>query len=96
VFLISCYTRCIVESSHGDDVAHIIRYCHVPSPAPQLCPYESGLTVLSRFNIPVRTPAGEDVLWVCVGVLVVLCIFYRALALVMLYRLSWGVKDAVK
>jgi hypothetical protein len=61
-----------------------------------LCPYESGVGVLAQFNIQLRSAAGEDQFWICCGVLLVLCVVYRILALLMLYKMSWDVKDATK
>jgi len=63
-----------------------------------LCVYSNGDDVLQQFNIPgaYDPDAAEAHLWLCCGVLAVLCLFYRLLALFMLYRLSWQVKDATK
>ena len=61
----------------------------------QLCSYSTGDDVLQQFSIPgAFDPAAAHAhLWLCCGVLAILCVFYRALALFLLYRFSWQVKD---
>lgn len=61
-----------------------------------LCPYPSGRSVMSRFNVRERTPEGEDTLAICCAMLLVLCVAYRVVALGVLYRLALRVKDATK
>lgn len=61
-----------------------------------LCPYESGLAVLDRFDIAVTSSTGEDQFWLCCVVLLVLSFVYRMIALLGLYKLAWDVKDASK
>lgn len=62
-----------------------------------LCVYQHGADVLERFNITARSAdTGADEYWTCCGVLALLCVGYRLLALIMLYKLSWDVKDATK
>ena len=61
-----------------------------------MCPYRTGIGVLESFNIRLTTSTGDDQFWTCCGVLIVLCISYRILALMMLYAMAWAVKDATK
>jgi len=52
--------------------------------------------VLESFNISARGPEADSLFWLCCAVLLLLCVLYRLLALLVLYRLSWNVKDATK
>jgi len=61
-----------------------------------LCPYESGEAVLARFDIRATLSNGTDHFTQCCLVLMMLCFCYRIIAVLMLYRLSWKVKDATK
>jgi hypothetical protein len=61
-----------------------------------MCAYRSGADVLARFHISERSAEGADQYWTCCGVLAMLCVVYRGIALAMLYKLSWDVKDATK
>ena len=63
-----------------------------------LCAYTSAADVLERFRIRGARDvhAAQDEYARCVGVLALLCVFYRAVAVAMLYRLSWKVKDATR
>jgi hypothetical protein len=60
------------------------------------CGYERGVDVLGRFDIQLTTASGEDTYWVCAAVLLVLSLFYRFVALMQLYRMSYQAKDATK
>jgi len=53
-------------------------------------------SVLESFNISARGPEADSLFWLCCAVLLLLCVLYRLLALLVLYRLSWSVKDATK
>ena len=61
-----------------------------------MCAYRSGSDVMSRFHIAPRSADGADEYWTCCAVLAMLCVAYRGIALAMLYKLSWDVKDATK
>lgn len=62
-----------------------------------MCVYQSGEDVMERFNITHTDPdTGADEFWTCCGMLALLCVVYRVIALMMLYKLSWNVKDATK
>lgn len=62
-----------------------------------MCVYQRGADVLQRFNITAMSEdTGADEFWSCCAVLALLCVVYRMLALMMLYKLSWNVKDATK
>lgn len=62
-----------------------------------MCVYQSGADVLARFNIATTSEdTGASEFWTCCAVLALLCVVYRMMALMMLYKLSWNVKDATK